>query len=108
MEREDKKYSINYFVGNISSVKKNFEKNNTEILERLRILEKEYDNMKEVLSTPNPDKIMPELYYLIKKYDEEITQRGLYFNKVFSTIIEEYDIFSKEIEDVIRREDNAR
>ncbi len=107
MEREDKKYSINYSVDNVDKIKNIFEKNNNEILERLRILEKEYGNMKDVLSTPNSDKIMPELYYLIKNYDEEVTKKGIYFNKVFNTIIKEYENFGKEIEDVIRREENA-
>lgn len=87
------KVSIKYSVNNIVDIKNTFEKNNNTILEKLKELEKEYGNIKEVLSTPNSDKIMPELQELIKNYDNGVTEKGLYFDKVFNSIIKEYDEF---------------
>ena len=97
MEKVNIKYSIN----NIQEIKKRFEENNNLILEKIKILEKEYGNIKEVLSTPNSDKVMPELQGLIKKYDENVTDNGIYFDKVFNTIIKEYDEFMKETEESV-------
>ena len=90
--------NINYSINNIQNLKKNFEENNNRILEKIKVLEKEYKDMKEVLSTPNSDKIMPQLSDLIKKYDENVTKNGLYFEKVFNTILKEYNEFMMETE----------
>ena len=90
--------NINYSINNIQNLKKNFEENNNRILEKIKVLEKEYKDMKEVLSTPNSDKIMPQFSDLIKKYDENVVRKGLYFERVFNTILKEYNKFMMETE----------
>ena len=89
--------NIEYSITNIEELKTNFEKNNSLILENLKKLEKEYNNMSEVLSTPNSNKIIPELYDIIKKYDDIVTYKGIYFYNVFKITIKEYNQFVNEL-----------
>ena len=94
--------NIEYTISDIEKLRNDFKKNNLLIIEKLKILEKEYSTISDVLSTPNSNNIMPELYNLIKRYDEYTTENGLYFDGVFNTAIDEYDNFIKELKDSIR------
>ena len=58
--------------------------------------------MNEVLSTPNSNKMVPELYSIIKKYDDMVTNRGAYFDNVFKTAITEYNQFINELSQSVK------
>ena len=93
--------NIEYSIADIEELKKKFDKNNSQILEKLKILEKEYLNIDDVLNTPNSNKIMPELYNIIKKYDSIVTNQGVYFDSVFKTTIDEYSKFVNDLSNTI-------
>ena len=96
------KANINYSITDIKNLKNNFKNNNSEIIEKLKILEREYTNMNDILSTPNSNKIIPELCRLIKQFDEYTTSSGLYFDGIFNTVIDEYSSFVAELSNSVR------
>ena len=87
------KNSINYSIKNFEEIRNKFIENNNLIKDTLKILEKEYSNMSDILNTPNSNKIVPELYKRMKDYDEMVNSKGMYFDKVFTTVINEYNEF---------------
>ena len=89
--------NIEYSIDSIEELRDKFEKNNSLIIDKLKVLEKEYNEISEVLSTPNSNKTMPELYSMIKKYDNITSRNGRYFDSVFNTAIKEYSNFINEL-----------
>lgn len=99
--------NIEYSISNIQEFKKNFKENNNLILDNIKLLEKEFDSIGNVLSTPKSNEIMPELYLMIKKYDEMITNNGIYFDDVLNTAINEYSSFINELEMTLEGDNNG-
>lgn len=95
------KTAIAYSIKTIENFKKKFEENNNNISEKIDIIKREYKNMSNVLNTPNSSKIMPELYEMIDKYDKYVKDETVYFDKVFNTIITEYNSLVHEIKNKV-------
>lgn len=94
--------NIEYSISNIEDLKNNFDKYNSLISENLSKIEKEYLNITDVLSTPNSNVIVPELYNLVKKYNDIVTSNGISFNKSLDTAIKEYSEFVNQLKETVR------
>ena len=69
-------------INDIINMKNVVEENNKEILECLKLMNKDYEEMPNILNTPNSSKIVPFM-----------NQNIAYYTKVFDTIINEYNEF---------------
>ena len=96
------KKNIEYSIANIEELKNDFDKYNSLISENLAKIEREYLNISDVLSTPNSNKIMPDLYKLVKKYDDIVKNKGIAFNKSLDTAINEYNEFVNQLKETVR------
>ena len=97
MEQRDVKCTID----DIQEMSNVFEKNHSEIINTLKLFEKELVDMPNVLNTPNSSKIMPEFLEYLKKQEENVIEKDVYFKKVFKTIIDEYKEFMIDTKDSI-------
>ena len=93
--------NIECSIDDIQRMKDVFEKNSDEIINILSIFEKELDDIPNVLDTPNSNKIMPEFLDYLKKQEINVNEKNGYFNKVFKTIIDEYDGFMKDTKESV-------
>ena len=94
--------NIEYIISDIEKLKNDFNKNNSLIIEKLRIIEKEYSNMSNVLSTPNSNKIIPEIYNIVKKYDNYVETNGSLLDKSLSLTVKEYNTFISGLQSSIK------
>ena len=94
--------NIEYSITNIEELKNNFDKYNSLITENLSKIEKEYLNITDVLSTPNSNVIVPELYNMVKNYNTIVTKNGISFNNSLDTAIKEYSEFVSQLKETVR------
>lgn len=80
-------------INDISNLKDIIEKNSLEILDCLKKIDKDYEEMPDILNTPNSSKIVPKFVDYVKKKEKYITESNNYYKKVFDTIITEYNEF---------------
>ena len=91
--KEMKNERVTYSLNNLTKFKKEFNENNTQIIEKLKLIEQEYINMPDVLSTPKSNQIIPKLTELVKKDIDVVMSQGEYFNNVLTVAIEQYNNF---------------
>ena len=80
-------------INDIINMKNVVEENNKEILECLKLMNKDYEEMPNILNTPNSSKIVPRFQEYVKKQEQFMNQNIAYYTKVFDTIINEYNEF---------------
>ncbi len=95
--------SIKCTVQDIQRMQEVFEKNNSEILECLNKINKELEEMPNVLSTPNSNKIIPEFLNYGKNRYKFVSESSELFKKRFELIINEYSSFMEEVKDSIEK-----
>ena len=78
-----------------------FEKNNSEIINCLNKLDKDYDDMSNVLSTPNSNKIIPTFQEYVREKKQYVNDKDNYFKNVLNTIVNEYNNFLDETEESV-------
>lgn len=99
----EQKTTIAYSIKAIESFKKSLEENNKNIIEKLGVLKNEYKNMSSILSTPNSNKIIPEIYDVVNKYDKYVKEKEMYFDKVLNVILTEYKEFNDELKNSVEK-----
>ncbi len=95
------KTEIKCTIDDIQKMKETIEKNNNDILECLKELDKNYEDMPNVLSTPNSSKMIPEFLDYVRKQEQFMIESGNYYKKVFNTIISEYNEFINETKEKV-------
>ena len=80
-------------INDIINMKNVVEENNNEILECLKLMDKDYEEMPNILNTPNSNKIIPRFQEYVKEQEQFMNQNIAYYTKVFDTIINEYNEF---------------
>lgn len=80
-------------IDDISKMKNIFEENSNKILECLKLIDKDYEEMPNILNTPNSNKIIPRFQEYVKEQEKYMNQNVIYYTKVFDTIINEYNEF---------------
>lgn len=93
--------NISCEVKDIEKMFSTFTKSNEIIMESLKEMKKEYSEISNVISTPNSNKIMPQICDFIFKYEKMTGENDVKFKNIFNTIIDEYSSFMSNTKKII-------